>query len=260
MSEQEHIKLAILGFVYLTLFTLEIYLPYFRNRRHHFGHSIRNLALAIINATLTTIFLLFIIKQVFTWTSSHNLGLLYLVDMPVILTFLIAILLIDCWQYIWHRANHVIPILWRFHQVHHSDKEMDASTALRFHPIEIIYSNTARIAIIPLLGIQLDHLIAYEIILLPVILFHHSNINLHEKFDKLLRIILVTPHMHRLHHSDISNETDSNYSSIFSMWDRLFSSYTMRSLENNFNLGLGEKFKNKEWNRLAGMLAIPFKD
>ena len=260
MNDPELLKLTILGLIYVVLFSLEIYLPHFQNRQHHFSHSLRNLSLAVINATFTSVFSLVVIKQIFTWTIANNLGLLNTADLPPIITFLIAILLIDCWQYIWHRANHVIPILWRFHQVHHSDTEMDASTALRFHPIEIIYSNIARIAIIPILGIQLEHLIAYEIILLPIILFHHSNIKLSNRLDTLMRIILVTPHMHRLHHSDISNETDSNYSSVFSVWDRVFSSFTMRSIEKDFNLGLGGKFKNSEWNRFTGMLVIPFRN
>ena len=105
---------------------------------------------------------------------------------------------------------------------------------------------------------QLEYLLVYEIILLPIILFHHSNINLCEKIDKALRIITVAPHMHRLHHSDISQEADSNYSCIFSIWDRIFHSFTVRPIENNFNVGLGKKFTDSQWNSYTGMMFIPF--
>lgn len=259
MNNLEVVKLSTLAFIYILTFTLESYSPYFKQRKHHFQHSTRNLAIALINASISTLFVIFIIKHAFSWTTSNQLGILNQLELSNTLSFIIAFILIDLWQYVWHRANHVIPLLWKFHQVHHSDKEMDASTGLRFHPIEIIYSNAIRIAIIPILGLQIEHLILYELILLPVILFHHSNITLSDTIDKTLRSMIVTPHMHRLHHSDIRIETDSNYSSVFSVWDRLFASFSMRSIEKDFNLGLGNKFKEHEWNKLTGIISIPFK-
>ena len=259
MHEQQQLKLALLAIIYISLFTYERYLPYFRGRQHHGRHSVRNLLLATINAIISALFLLLAITQICQWTHDNNYGILNQFNTDTIYTYIIAILIIDCWQYIWHRINHTIPLLWMFHQVHHSDKEMDASTGLRFHPIEIIYSHLIRILVIPLAGIQLEHLIVYEMLLLPIILFHHSNIKINETLDRLLRVIIGTPHMHRLHHSDIQQETDSNYSSIFSIWDRLFNSFTMRPIENEFNLGLGERFKEEEWNRIKGMITIPFR-
>ena len=258
MLSQEYIKLALLAGIYILLFIYEQYSPYFKHRQQHAKHWLRNLTLASINAGISTLFLVFAISYVCQWTLDNNFGLLNQLNIHTIYSYVLAILLIDCWQYIWHRANHVAPLLWMFHQVHHSDKDMDASTGLRFHPIEIVYSSLIRLAIIPLAGIQLEQLILYEIILLPIILFHHSNIKINESLDRFLRIIIVTPHMHRLHHSDIQSETDSNYSSIFSIWDRLFNTFTMRPIENEFNLGLGVKFKSKEWNSFKGMIMIPF--
>ncbi|MFK7794856.1 MAG: sterol desaturase family protein [Gammaproteobacteria bacterium] len=255
---EESIKLLIIAALYLTLFTIEHHAPYFKNRQPHLPHSLRNLALASINALISTLCFIVIIKHISNWTWDNQLGLLNQINLSPAYSLLLAIVLIDLWQYAWHRLNHQVDFLWKFHQVHHADKNMDASTGLRFHPIEIIYSNIVRISIIPLIGIQLDHLLIYEIILLPIILFHHSNIKLNEQLDKILRIITVTPHMHRLHHSDIQSETDSNYASILSIWDRLFKSYTMRPIEQAFSLGLGKRYSEKQWNRLLGMLAIPF--
>ena len=255
---EENTKLLMLAAVYLALFTIEHIAPHFKDRQPHLPHSLRNLTLAGINALISTLFFVFIIKHVCDWTWTNQYGVLNQVNLPTIYSFLLAIVLIDLWQYVWHRLNHEINFLWKFHLVHHTDKDMDASTGLRFHPIEIIYSNFIRISIIPLIGIQIDHLLLYEVVLLPIILFHHSNIRLNEKIDKALRIAIVTPHMHRLHHSDIQSETDSNYASIFSFWDRLFKSYTMRSIDKAFKLGLGEQYVERQWNRLLGMLTIPF--
>ncbi len=255
---EENIKLLIIAAVYLILFTTEHYAPYFKNRHLHLPHSLRNLTLATINALISTIFFIAILKHILTWSGNNQVGLLNQLNLPGIYSLLLALLLIDLWQYIWHRLNHQISWLWKFHQVHHADKDMDASTGLRFHPVEIIYSNLIRISIIPLIGFQLDHLLLYNILLLPITLFHHSNIKLNERIDKILRIITVTPHMHRLHHSDIQSETDSNYASVFSIWDRLFKSYTMRPIEQAFNLGLSSSYSDRQWNRIYGMLALPF--
>ena len=255
---EENIKLLIIAAAYLTLFTIEHYAPYFKKRRQHLPHSLRNLVLAGINAVISSLCFIVMIKHVCDWTWDNQIGILNQINLPIAYSFVLAIVLIDLWQYIWHRLNHQVAFLWKFHQVHHADKDMDASTGLRFHPIEIIYSNFIRISIIPLIGLQLDHLLVYEVLLLPIILFHHSNIKLNEKIDKILRIVTVTPHMHRLHHSDIQSETDSNYASVFSIWDRLFKSYTMRPIEQAFNLGLDDRYSERQWNSIRGMLTIPF--
>ena len=244
--------------VYLGFFIIEHIAPYFKNRSQHLQHSLRNILLACINYIFALGIFLVLLSHVFAWTHEHNAGLLNQLNLGQISLLIAAVLLIDLWQYFWHRLNHKIVFLWRFHQVHHADKNMDASTGLRFHPVEIILSSLARLAVIPLLGVQLDQLMIYELILLPIILFHHSNIQLNEKVDRLLRLVIVTPHMHRLHHSDIKQETNSNYASIFSFWDRLFKSYTMRSIEKHFRLGLGQQFSSIEWNTITGMLKIPF--
>src|SRR5215813_5385924 len=118
-----------------------------------------------------------------------------------------AILLFDAWMYLWHRANHQLDFLWRFHRVHHSDPEMDVTTAIRFHAGEILISSALRLAVIPLLGITNRQLLVYEMLLLPVILFHHSNVLIPERLDAILRLVIVTPAIHRVHHSRLRAET-----------------------------------------------------
>lgn len=250
--------LIFLAVVYLIFFTIEHIAPHFSNRKKHLQHSARNLLLASINYIIALGIFFLLLSHVFAWTAKHDWGLLNYLNLSQPASYLLAFILIDLWQYIWHRLNHQIVFLWRFHQVHHADKEMDASTGVRFHTIEIILSSMARVAIIPLLGLQLGQLLLYELVLLPIILFHHSNIRLNEFLDHILRQIIVTPHMHRLHHSDIKSETNSNYASVLSFWDRLFNSYTMRSIEQGFRLGLGKQFSSSEWNTFKGFMKIPF--
>jgi len=174
------------------------------------------------------------------------------------LQWVTAIVFFDCWQYWWHRLNHRIPLLWRFHSVHHADAELDVSSGVRFHTGEMMLSFIARLAVIPLLGITLPQLAIYEAISLPVILFHHSNLRISGGLDRRLRWFIVTPWMHFVHHSRWQPETDSNYSSLLSVWDRIFGSFRLREKPEEISLGLNE-WQEREWRRLPGMLAAPFR-
>ena len=134
---------------------------------------------------------------------------------------------------------------------------MDVTTALRFHTGELVFSSLLRFAVVPLLGMNLWQLIFYEIILLPIIQFHHSNVNLPESWDRCLRTIIVTPNIHRVHHSRWQPETDSNYSSIFSFWDRVFGSFRRRDDPHTLQYGL-YTYDAEEWQTIRGMMKTPF--
>jgi sterol desaturase/sphingolipid hydroxylase (fatty acid hydroxylase superfamily) len=162
-------------------------------------------------------------------------------------------------MYVWHVLNHKISFLWRFHAVHHADKEVDASTALRFHTGEIVFSTLARLVVLPLLGMTLPQLFLYEAILLPVILFHHSNVRVPYRLDTALRWLIPTPWMHWVHHSRWRPETDSNYGSVLSIWDRIFGTLRLRDDPWRLNLGLEEDQEESEWRTLLGMLVRPFR-
>jgi sterol desaturase/sphingolipid hydroxylase (fatty acid hydroxylase superfamily) len=197
------------------------------------------------------------ITQVAAWVEESRFGLLNLLNLPPVITVATSMLLFDVWMYLWRRANHEIGFLWRFHRVHHSDPEMDATTAVRFHTGEILISSALRLGVIPLLGITIYQLLVYEMLLLPVILFHHSNVRLSERLDRWLRLIIVTPAIHRIHHSRLRVETDSNYSSVFSFWDRIAGTFRLRRDGQPVNFGLDE-FDGEEWQRLSGLMVMPF--
>jgi sterol desaturase/sphingolipid hydroxylase (fatty acid hydroxylase superfamily) len=179
-------------------------------------------------------------------------------DWPAWAETVAALILFDLWMYLWHRANHQIRFLWRFHRMHHSDNQVDATTALRFHTGELILSSILRLAVVPLLGISLSQLILYETLLQPIIIFHHSNVALPEKIDRIFRALIVTPNMHRVHHSMVNQETNSNYSSIFSFWDRIGQSFRRRIDLLTLRYGLSD-FPEETWQTVVGMLKTPLK-
>jgi sterol desaturase/sphingolipid hydroxylase (fatty acid hydroxylase superfamily) len=239
------------------LWAVESVAPMFTGRQRRLSHIATNLALAGLNALIGLGFA-FAILGVTEWARAHSFGLLNLVPLPGWLHWLGAIVLFDCWQYWWHRFNHRVPFLWRFHAVHHADAEMDASSGVRFHTGEIVLSFLVRLAVLPLLGVTLPELLLYETLSLPVILFHHSNLRISEGADRWLRWLIVTPRMHYVHHSRWQPETDSNYTSLLSVWDRLFGSFRLRDKPSEISLGLDD-YEEREWRRLPGLLAAPFR-
>jgi sterol desaturase/sphingolipid hydroxylase (fatty acid hydroxylase superfamily) len=170
--------------------------------------------------------------------------------------FVCAFLLVDIWTYWWHRVNHIIPFLWRFHRMHHSDPEMDVTTATRFHVGEIIFSSVIKLGLIPLIGIPIGVLILYDVVQLPIISFHHANIRLTQGLDKFMRYIIVTPFMHKVHHSRTKVETDSNFSSTFSVWDRLFRSYVEKHNYREIRFGL-DGYDVEDRQSVKGLLSTP---
>ncbi len=148
--------------------------------------------------------------------------------------YLIAdLLLLDCWIYFWHRLNHRIPFLWRFHEVHHLDETLDATSALRFHFGEVALSSVVRALVIFALGVPIATVAIFEVLLTMAALFHHSNIRLPLWLERPLSSIIVTPSIHFVHHHALQSDTDSNYATVLSVWDRLFGSRSsnQRSLE-----------------------------
>jgi sterol desaturase/sphingolipid hydroxylase (fatty acid hydroxylase superfamily) len=241
---------------------LETWVPFFtdrpgaRRRPLRLRHAARNLAVAGLNLLVIGLGFSTATAGVAAWAQAAHFGLLHQWSAPLWMKTAAALLLFDAWMYLWHRANHAVPFLWRFHRMHHSDPAVDVTTALRFHVGEITLSSALRLAVIPLLGLQLGQVILYETILLPVIAFHHSNVALPEPWDRRLRLVIVSPNMHRVHHSDWQPETDSNFASIFSWWDRLGRSFRLRKDVRALRYGLRE-FDGDQWQGLWGLLRTP---
>ncbi len=250
-------RLVVATFVLAGLLALESVAPLFAGRRRRLAHVGVNLALAGLNALVAAAFA-FALLAVTEGARAQGFGLLRLVEAPVWAQWVGAILAVDCWQYWWHRLNHRVPLLWRFHAVHHADAEMDASTGVRFHTGEMVLSFAARLVVLPLLGVTVPQVLLYEAIALPVILFHHANVRLPGGVDRALRWLIVTPWMHVVHHSRRRPETDSNFTSLFSVWDRVFGSFRLRADPAGVEIGL-DGYEEREWRGLPGLLAAPFR-
>jgi sterol desaturase/sphingolipid hydroxylase (fatty acid hydroxylase superfamily) len=240
------------------LWTVESLAPMYAGRRRRLSHAGANLGLAVINAFVAyagAFGILFVTEA----SRARGFGLVYQADLPAALRWVLAILLFDVWQYWWHRLNHTVAFFWRFHSVHHSDAELDATSAIRFHTLEITFSILARLVVLPLIGMTVPQLVIYEGLSLLIVMFHHSNIRLPQEVDRSLRWLVVTPWMHWVHHSDLRHETDSNYSSFLSVWDRIFRSFRLRERPEEIRIGLPGR-REEDWRTLGGMLLAPFRE
>lgn len=193
------------------------------------------------------------------WAGANGFGLLNLFDFPAWARVALTVLLMDLWTYWWHRLNHRLRFLWRFHRVHHSDPSMDVTTASRFHPGEIVFSSLLRIPIIALIGLRLEEMVVYEALMFAVVQFHHANVGLPDRWDRRFRALIVTPFLHKVHHSRWQPETDSNYASLFSWWDRVFRSFRLSQDPHLITMGLDE-FAEPRDQSLPGMLATPWRE
>jgi sterol desaturase/sphingolipid hydroxylase (fatty acid hydroxylase superfamily) len=204
--------------------TMHPFLPLFGGAhavRDRLRHGAGNVALGLLNALVVRFGFLGLWAATSTFGEAHEFGLRQWIGGPVWMQWTLVLLLLDAWTYTWHRLNHTVPWLWRFHRLHHSDRHMDVTTASRFHLGEIMLSSLARVPVLALLGASVLQLAVYETVLFAVVQFHHANIALSEPVDRLLRRVIVTPHLHKVHHSVDIAEQNANFSSVLTWWDRL---------------------------------------
>jgi sterol desaturase/sphingolipid hydroxylase (fatty acid hydroxylase superfamily) len=203
--------------------SIDPFLPLFRGERAaraRVRHGAGNVALGVLNGLVVRFGFLGAWTAISSWSESRAFGVRAWVGGPAWGQWLLMLLLLDLWTYTWHRLNHRVPALWRFHRLHHSDTQMDVTTANRFHVGEIVLSSLARIPLLALLGASVGQLAVYETLLFAVVQFHHANIGLPESVDRTLRALIVTPHLHKVHHSVVVAEQNANFSSVLTWWDR----------------------------------------
>jgi sterol desaturase/sphingolipid hydroxylase (fatty acid hydroxylase superfamily) len=186
-------------------------------------------------------------------------GLFNLLATPFWLAFVISLLLLDIAIYAQHVIFHKVPLLWRLHRMHHSDIELDVSTALRFHPLEIILSMLFKVMLVVLLGIPAEAVLFFEILLNATAMFNHGNVRIPAQLDRVLRWFLVTPDMHRVHHSLYREETDSNFGFNLPWWDYLFGTYRPQPRHGHRGMMIGlRSFRDRRSQRLFWLLLQPF--
>jgi sterol desaturase/sphingolipid hydroxylase (fatty acid hydroxylase superfamily) len=191
-------------------------------------------------------------------SSETSFGLLRLVPLPYAAEFVAGFLLMDLTFYYWHRANHVFPFFWRFHNVHHVDQDLDVSTSFRFHFGEVLYSLGFRTLQVYLIGISLFTYLIYELIFQCATMFHHSNVRLPITFERWLNKIVVTPRMHGIHHSIVKDETNSNYSVIFRWWDLMHGTLRLNVKQSDVVIGVPAYLEPRD-NSFLSLLILPFR-
>lgn len=194
------------------------------------------------------------------WAESRGLGLFPALGLPFWVAAPLAVVLLDLLIYAQHRVFHAVPLLWRLHRVHHADPELDASSGLRFHPVEILLSLGIKAAAVVALGAPPEAVLAFEVLLNATSMFNHANVAIPGWLDRPLRWVLVTPDMHRIHHSEIREETDSDFGFCLSWWDRLFGTYRAEPQLGQLGMVIGvEGWREDAEQRLDRLLAQPFR-
>ncbi|MBI2520820.1 MAG: sterol desaturase family protein [Bdellovibrio sp.] len=216
-----------------------------------------NLGIAAVGAIVLRLFFFPIVFLISNWTAHTHFGIFPLLKLSSEVEIIASLLALDYTLYLWHWMNHKIPFLWRFHNVHHVDLDLDVSTASRFHFGELIFSTGFRSGQIVLFGINPFMLILFETLITTAAQFHHSNIRLPFPFEKILNKILVTPRMHGIHHSIVQIETDSNFSTIFPFWDHLHRSIRLNIPQSEITIGVAAYRDPKELG-LFRTLLLPF--
>ncbi|NEQ95997.1 MAG: sterol desaturase family protein [Cyanothece sp. SIO2G6] len=246
------------GLVIMALW--EAIAPYRRYRQSKLVRWISNLGLVVLNTVILRAVFPVVAVGFAAIASQNGWGLFNLLSFPAWLTILLSVIALDCAVYWQHVLFHHVPLFWRLHQVHHADLDFDVTTGLRFHPIEILLSMGIKLGAIALLGPPAVAVLIFEVVLNASSLFNHGNVSLPEGSDRLLRWIIVTPDMHRIHHAVLIEETNSNFGFNLPWWDRLFGTYCAQAQTNprRMAIGLPQYQQEQRVGYLLWMLLLPF--
>lgn len=261
MEHETYIRFGVFLGLFSILALLETALPRRERKQTRKARWVTNWAITIANTvTLNAlaIALPFLAVGAAIDASAMGWGLFNSIGLPLALEILLTILILDFAIWLQHLITHKVPLLWRLHRVHHADVDIDVTTAIRFHPLEIALSMLIKIGLVYLLGPAAIAVILFEIILNGTAMFNHANIKLPLPVDAIVRRVLVTPDMHRVHHSVHRHEHDSNYGFSLSIWDKLFGTYIAQPAEGHDDMKIGLQWQDDRPSKLGWSLALPF--
>ncbi len=239
LTYEDNLRLGIFISILLLMMSAEALFP---RKDRVLGRTHRwtsNLLLIVIDGVFVRLLFPIVAVGMAVIAAERHWGLFNMLGLPIWLEFALAVIILDMMIYWQHVASHHIPFLWAMHKVHHADRDIDVTTGSRFHPIEIGLSMLYKMTLVVILGAPVLAVIVFEIILNGCAMFNHSNVKLPLSFDRVLRRFVVTPDMHRVHHSTIVAETNSNYGFSLSLWDRLFGSYTAQPSNGHDGMVIG---------------------
>lgn len=225
IANETNIRLGVFITLLVIFAGLEFIAPLAKRRAARLSQWVTNISITVINSIVMRLILPIFAVGISNYASENNVGLLNLIDLGFWPTFIVSLLLLDVLIYWQHVMMHKVPLLWRLHRMHHTELGLDVTSALRLHPIEIIVSMLIKMSFVFIIGIPVVAIIIFEVILNGLALFNHSNIKLPRFLELLMRKVFITPEIHWIHHSEIVNETNSNYGSSLVIWDKIFSTY-----------------------------------
>ena len=254
-------RLAAFALVFAAVAGWEVWAPRRRLTQPKTRRWANNIGLVAFNTLMLRLLFPLAAVGMAASASTHGWGLFNVFQLPLWLAALIAVIALDFVIWLQHVMVHAIPALWRLHRVHHADLDYDLTTGSRCHPIESILSMMIKFAAILLIGPPVIAVLIFEILLNGMAMFNHANIRLPAQLDRMLRLVVVTPDMHRVHHSVDDDETNSNFGFNLSWWDRLFGTYRdqPRAGHEGMTIGIRGFRQAQETNRLPGMLMLPFR-
>jgi len=254
------IRLSIFFSVLVILGCIELFIPRREFGRYKLARWFTNLSIVGIDSIVLRLLFPILAVGMAEYMHANGYGLFGLLDWPFWLELVISVILLDLAIYIQHVATHKIPALWLLHQVHHADTEVDVTTGARFHPLEIVLSMLYKFVIIAMLGPSALAVFLFEVLLNVFAMFSHANIKLPGAVDVKLRKVIVTPDMHRIHHSTRMQETDSNYGFNLSIWDRAFGTYTEVPEDGHLRMQIGlTPYQSRKPSTLIWCLMLPFR-
>ncbi len=253
------LRLSVFAGLLMGLIILESLFPRKKRTQARLRRWFTNIMIVVIDSIILRLVFPIIAVGAALWAQQKGWGLLNMWSGPLWFEFILAIILLDGLIYLQHVISHRLPPLWALHKVHHTDRDLDVTSALRFHPAEILFSMAYKMFWVIILGPAAAAVIIFEVILNGSAMFNHANMRLPLWLDKWLRLIIVTPDMHRVHHSVIETETNSNYGFFLSIWDRLGRTYTAQPVDGHDNMTIGLSEHQDEGPRsLSWSLSLPF--
>ncbi len=262
MQNEVAIRLSIFLGLFVVFAALEGAAPRLARRLPRQGRWRTNLAITVINTLALralAVALPFLAIGAAVDADRHGWGLFNQVQWPMWAEVLLAVLIFDFAIWAQHWVTHKVPMFWRFHRMHHADVDMDVTTAVRFHPVEIAASMLLKIGLVYLIGPAAIAVLIFEVLLNGTSLFNHANIAMPLRADRLIRWVLVTPDMHRVHHSVRREEHDSNFGFALSVWDRIFGTYVPQPSGGHDAMQVGLEWQNEKPAQLRWSLMLPFR-
>jgi len=260
LTHEPAIRLGAFAGIFAVMVLWEVLAP---KRRQSIGRWRRwpsNIGVVVIDSLLARLILPTAAVGVALSVDAHGWGLLHALDVPGWLALTASLLMLDLAIYLQHVMLHAVPLLWRLHRMHHTDTEIDLTTGARFHPLEILLSLAVKLGVIAALGTPAVAVLIFEVLLNATSMFNHGNVRLPQRFDAVLRWVLVTPDMHRVHHSWLPNETNSNFGFNLPWWDRLFGTYRAQPRDDHAGMTIGiNQFRDPRELRLDRMLWQPMR-